>query len=255
MRRMMLTVMCCWILLIVCGDVFAQRPAGPPPGVPQISLGAGGMFSTTPYRGMDHDLIPLPFLFLEWNRFFIRGPGLGLHLYRSDAFSVDLLGRYRMEIYDADDSNYFRGMDDRDGTVEMGLALQWNLGIASLSLEGFSDILDEHGGQQYQLKIDKSFRFNRVFVTPSVGVSTQSQEYSDFAFGVTAREALPDRPEYELGWTVNWHTGVSIRAMINRRVMVILGANVELLDDEISDSPLVDRDILLSLRGGVSYRF
>jgi outer membrane protein len=68
-----------------------------------VALGFGRRFGQSPYTGIDNvsshenenatDLVPI--YYYEGKYLFSHGTSMGLHLWDSKRFSVDLLGRYR----------------------------------------------------------------------------------------------------------------------------------------------------------------
>ncbi|MCI5124619.1 MAG: MipA/OmpV family protein, partial [Candidatus Electrothrix sp. AR5] len=187
--------------------------------------------------------------------FCIRGTGAGIHVYQAEHLSIDLLGKYRFEAYEEGDSNSLIGMKERDGTVEAGLAVQWRLEQAVLSCRVFTDLLNEHGGQEINLRIKKPFRWRMLFVAPYLGVSLHSDSFSNYYYGVDASEAIAGRPEYELGWTANWQAGLALRVGLTQNIMINTLFGLKLLDQEITDSPIVDQDALFFGMAGIAFGF
>ena len=227
-----------------------------PRGVaPTFSLGTGAIFSTTAYQGADNNVIAIPLIMFSGEQFFIRGTGAGMHVYQDERLSVDLLGKYRFETYEEGDSASLIGIKDRHGTVEAGLAARWHLEQAVLSCRIFTDLLNEHGGHEINLRIKKPFRWRMLFVAPYLGVSLHSDNFSTYYYGVDPRETIAGRPEYELDRTANWQTGLALRVGLTRNIMVNTVFGLELLDQEIADSPIVDQDALFFGLIGIAFGF
>ena len=242
------------ILLICCtvkrGDA---RPGGGAP--PIFSLGTGAVFSTSPYQGADDKVIPVPLIMFSGEQFFIRGTGAGLHVYQDERFSLDLLGKYRFAAYEAGDSTYLSGMQDRDGTVEAGMAVDWRFEQVSLSCRVLTDLLNEHSGQEFDLRIKKAFRWRMLFFAPYLGVSLLSEDFSSYYYGVDAAEAEAGRPEYQLGWTANWQAGLSVRIGLSRNIMVNTLFGLEFLDQDIADSSIIEQENRFFSMIGLAYGF
>lgn len=178
-----------------------------------------------------------------------------MHLYQDEQFSVDLLGKYRFEAYEAGDSASLIGIKDRDGTVEAGLGADWRFEQVVLSGKVFTDLLDEHGGQEINLRLKKPFRWRMLFLAPYLGVSLRSDDFSTYYYGVDATETIAGRPEYELGWTTNWQAGLAIRVGLNQNIMLSTLFGLEILDQEIADSPIIDQDTQFFTMLGIAYGF
>ena len=237
--------------------VVSKAEAQPRGAAPVLSLGTGAVFSTTAYQGVDNEVIAIPVIMFSGEHFFIRGTGAGMHIYKNKDkhLSVDLLGKYRFEAYEEGDSDALIGMKERNGTVEAGLAAQWRLDQVMLSCRVFTDLLNEHGGQDLNFRIKKPFRWRMLFVAPYLGVSLQSDSFSNYHYGVEASEAIAGRPEYELGWTANWQAGLALRVGLTKNIMITTQFGLELLDQEITDSPIVDQNVLFSSMAGIAFGF
>ena len=97
------------------------------------------------------------------------------------------------------------------------------------------------------------------FGIPGLGSLTvdaiQSNDFSTYYYGVDSTEALAGWSEYDLDWTVNWQTGVTFRIGLNQNIMLNTVVGVELLDQDIADSPLVERDTRFFGMLGIAYGF
>ncbi|CAK8715117.1 hypothetical protein KKHLCK_04215 [Candidatus Electrothrix laxa] len=180
-----------------------------------------------------------------------------MHIYKNkdERLSVDLLGKYRFEAYEEGDSDALIGMKERDGTVEAGLAAQWRLEQAVLSCRVFTDLLNKHSGQEINLRIKKPLRWRMLFVAPYLGVSLHSDAFSNYYYGVDSSEVIVGRTEYELGWTTNWQAGLALRVGLTENIMITSLFGLELLDQEIIDSPIVDQEVLFFGMTGIAFGF
>lgn len=220
-----------------------------------LTLGLGAAFSGNPYRGADNEFIPLPLLTYEGERFFVRGLNVGYHLFNQNDLTLSLLGRYRMAGYDSGDSAFLQGMADRDGTLEAGLQASLTTSIGQFRATVLSDVLDEHRGQEGKLTFSKSFPMRNLFVSPSVSVIWQSGQLVDYYYGVRVTEAMIVRPAYQGDSSILIQFGLMANYMFNKHWSMSGRIAVTRLPDEISDSPIVEDDLVPSAFIGVGYRF
>lgn len=197
----------------------------------------------------------IPLLMLSGEQFFIRGTGAGVHVYQNGQLSVDLLGKYKFDAYKAGDSASLVGIKDRNGTVEAGVTVNWRFEQAVLSCKGFTDLLNEHGGQEINFRIRKPVRWRMLFFDPYLGISLLSDNFSTYYYGVDSTEAIAGRSEYDPGWTVNWQAGLALRVGLTRNIMFNTLFGLEILDHEITDSPIVDQDALFFGMAGIAFGF
>jgi MipA family protein len=248
--KIVLSLLLC--LNILSAEELEKRPKYK---VPNRSLGLVALYSTSPYQGQEDRTMIVPSIWYKTGGFFIRNTSLGFQVYEEDRFQIELLAKYHFEAYRESDSETLAGMDDRDATVEAGLKLQYKFDFSTVELSAYSDVLDNHSGQELELKIKKNWRWRFLSIDPYVGLSYFSNDYSNYYYGVRTKEATIERASYDLGQTFNWNTGISLRAGLNENVMLFTNFKVNFLDSKIDDSPIVDQDILFTAIIGVSYSF
>ncbi len=239
-----------------------KQAKGSPAGMQEFKdrrgfgLGLAVAYSDEPYRGMDDDVMPFPILRYRGKRFSALGPNLSyllLGLESPWSFSATLTPAF--DGYDADDSSFLDGMDDRDKTVEGGFEVEYDAKIADFSLAYKHDLLDQHDGYQVEAGIRRAWFLGRFIVSPSVSYNYWSEDRSDYYFGVRAEEATAVRPEYELDGTANWDAGVFASTDITPRVFALAGAGYTYYDDDIRDSPIVSADGKFRVFVGFGYMF
>ena len=239
------------------GDDAAETP--PPMDFQKrqgVGVGMAVSYSDEPYRGMGSDVQPFPILLYRGKRFAAFGPFLSYQLFGLDRpWAVKAVLSPSFDGYDSDDSNFLEGMDDRDMTAEGGLEVELETDLAEVGLAWKHDLLDEHDGYSIDLTLRKPLFFGRVLVAPSVSYVYDSDNRSDYYFGVRRDEATPDRPAYELDGTHNWQAGVLATTNLTRKVFAMAGANYTLFDDDIQDSPIVNQDGQYRVFVGFGYMF
>ncbi len=246
----------CLVLLVFTWSNSSFAAASSAGGRQQtFTLGLGAAFSSNPYRGADSEIIPLPLLTYERERFFVRGTNVGYHLYKQKDLTLSLLGSYRMAGYDSGDSAFLQGMADRDGTLEAGLQASLETSLGQFRATLLSDVLDEHNGHEAKLTFSKRFPLQNFFVSPSVSVIWQSGQLADYYYGVRATEATIARPAYQVDSSILMQLGLMMNYLFNERWSISGRIAVTRLADEISDSPIVEDDQVTSAFIGVGYRF
>ena len=235
-----------------CGAAHAQEAEDP-----IRAIGGGIGIVAEPYMELDDDIsfYPVPLLYLDGGRFSITGTTTSARVFKSDRWEVAAMADYRFGGYEADDSPVFVGMEDRNGTLELGGWVAFNIDEEIyLTAYAQQDVLDEHGG--FELRGQAAWSINphpATNITPSVGVSFRSEDLADYYYGVTEDEELlitdfagsgEDylRFAYAPGETMTPYIGISVRQALSRNWAVFLSAQHEFLPDEVEDSPIVDGD-------------
>lgn len=238
-------------------------PGGPggKEGGSSWGLGLAVGSSQEPYKGMDRETRALPLLNYEnrWFRFAglgaeVKLPRLGL----SETQSIDfrLVGKFNMDGYEAKDSAFLAGMDERKGGFWAGAKATWRSDIAQLSAEWTADASGHSKGQRFALTLEKNFRLGRqLMVTPRVGASWLDKKYVDYYFGVRSHEVLAGRVAHIGTSGTNAELGLRGLYMIDPHHSVFLDLGVTRLAKSIKASPLVDRSNENRVLMGYLYRF
>ena len=221
--------------------------------------GAGAVISLNPHKGIGTEARGIPLFFYQREKLSLYGPFVNYSLVKDEHWEVRGVARMRFEGYDPDDSRYLRGMDDREWTLELGGSLSRILGEARITADISTDVLNEHGGHEVRLSYNYDFRgpanIRNLMVTPSIGVTYRSSDLNDYYYGVRREEAIAGRPEYHVGDSVSLLTALRLNYMLNEQWSVMAMGAVHWLDDEITDSPIVEKNYAASVLLGIMYRF
>ena len=272
--RLLLTT----FLLSLCGIV----PAAAQPGLLQdidetvtglfgeaaFVAGAGVGITTLPYRDIDNgtEVFPIPLISYQSERFEFVGKTLEAELYETSGLAFSAVADWRFQGYDAKDSPYLSGMDDRKGTLEVGGRVKTDALGAQFSLTGLVDALSRHGG--YEVTAQASYELSSwrpLSLRPVGGVRYQSSSLSDYYFGVDPEEARivdcvqgpcdPSRPAYETGDAFVPFAGVVARQALSYKIALFAQADYAVLPDSQTNSPIVEDDGRFSLFVGAVYIF
>lgn len=244
------------ILSILIG-LLLSLPAAAQPGGPRNgwSLGVAVISSPEPYAGADNDLLVVPALSVTAGRFAFRGIAATWQIGEWGDFEAQALLRARFSGYDAEDSPFLEGMEDRRKSADLGLELTWERERFGLRLTPAVDALGRSDGAEVSLEAFVPFRFGPVRVEPRAGVSWESSDLADYYYGVRPDEARPGRPAYEPGSTLNTTAGLFVFSPLARRLAFQGFLKLDRLGSGIEDSPIVDDATALTAFGAVSYRF
>lgn len=216
------------------------------------TLGVGAIWNTEPYRGLDNEAWVFPTFTWRSGRFFVRETGLGFQMAGDESWSLDAFAELRFDGYDADDSDFLAGMDDRDGSLDAGVAVvRRSPTLGKFAFSVAHDTLDRHGGYQADVTWSKRTRFG----VPSVRVAFYSSSLADYYFGVEPNEARPGRPAYSPGGSMVLNANYTIGAPINDRWAWVGNVGADFYSSDISDSPIMEDSSRIFVFAGASYRF
>jgi MipA family protein len=257
------------LLIVFAFSPFAQAQSpkgetaadGPPAARPasdlRWSLGLGVISSPRPYVGVDNKITPIPLLELTYKNWYVQGIQAGYHFINTDKFTFDARVGFVFTSLDPDDSPELEGMNKRNPSVEAGFVFDWKPGKYRLSTSLYTDILGNSNGQQAATDLSRMWTFNRFQwgISPSIGVVWQSSNMVNYYVGVTPEEVRPGRPEFVGHSALNFRSGVFGFFHVTPRIRLTGLLRFQRLDNEISDSPIVDQSRGFFGLIGVTYQF
>lgn len=244
-------------LPLMAQDQPAEPAPVPTPSPIQWSLGIGGFSSPRPYVGAENSQIVAPLIEFTWKKVYVQGIQAGYRFFDDGKFALHARAGIVFNGLDPDDSPELEGMNKRRPSIEGGVVFDWKPGKYRLSSALSTDLLGRSYGQQASTDFSRTWTFNRYQwgFTPSVGLVWQSSNFVDYYYGVTPEEARPDRPPFEGHSVINFRSSLFGFFFINMRVRLVALIRVQRLDNEISDSPIVDQKRGIFGLVGLAYRF
>jgi outer membrane protein len=241
-------------------SLYAQSESAKPTPSPspfQWSLGLGFLSSPRPYVGAENSTFPAPLIELSYKKLYVQGIQAGCKLFDNGKFSADARVGIVFNGLDPEDSPFLEGMNKRRSTIEGGFIGAWKPGKYRLSGAVYTDLLGRYYGQQATIDFSRTWTFNRYQwgLTPSIGLVWQSSNFVDYYYGVTPEEARPDRPAFSGHAAINLNSSLFAYYYLNMRIRLTGYVRVQRLDNEISDSPIVDKARGIFGLLGITYRF
>ncbi len=221
----------------------------------------GVAFSTeqNPYAGAGNGALAYPFLTSfrdsaftdDW--FLIRDGGLGGRWVSDAGWELGVIARVQTLGLGNSETDDLLGVSDRKWTIEMGPTVGWRGWPVHIHWTTFFEPTDRHNGSISQLAISLPFEWSRGYLVPSIEVVHQSGDYADYYYSVTAAEVTVSRPEYIIGAATNMALRIRWGYALDDRWLLSGRLGAELLDERISNSPIVDRERIWSATVGLAY--
>ena len=228
-----------------------------------VGLGFGLRFGDSPYKGIENiasinndnssDLVPL-YLY-NGKRLFFHGTSAGVHLFDNSSISIDAIANYRFDRLEADADPFFQGIEDREQTIDGGLSISLKQPWGTLNAIAVTDLLSRHNGEEDRLNYSRDFRLWGLRFKPYASYIHQSADLLDYYYGVSANEANMLRPEYSASADEFWRLGLNTSYRLTPGWYLHANLAYETVSDSVRDSPLTDKDRLVSGFVGASYRF
>ena len=240
--------------LLAAPMAHAQADVDAAPAEPRWTLGLIAIERDAPYRQLDEDLLVVPLVRFEGERAYLRGLRGGFRLVERGPLEFSAFLQARGDGYEAKDSPFLAGMEDRRFSVDAGLALGWRVPrVGQFELSAATDLLDRSGGQEFEASWTGLARAGKWRILPSVAMRWQSSDLVDYYYGVRADEALPGRPAYAGDAAVLPELSVLATRPLGERWQFFARVGHTWLPSEITDSPLVDDDGRTSILLGLGY--
>lgn len=199
------------------------------------------------YRDYDRRVVLIPVIGYRGERLRVFGPFVSYDLYRAGALSLDARLAPRFQGFDDSDGDNFRGMDDREDSLDIGLGLKYARAGWSFELTGLRDALDRSNGSEWSAGVGRAFRAGRFRVEPALGVEYLDAEYVDYYYGVETAEATNFRPAYVGDSALNTRLGVTFATPAFLGGLTRIRISRTWFDSSIEDSPLTEDDADLSI--------
>jgi outer membrane protein len=235
-------------------DVKLYRPLGK---WGTMGLGLGVIARSSPYRDYNAGVFQvIPAITYNGERLQIFGPSVQLSILGSGKIRLATTGKYRIGVYDEDESDFLEGMGDRESTFMAGLALLAELpkGV-ELTIGYEHDVLDEIGGGTARFGLEKSFQFSVFRFSPDIGLNWTSSKIANYDFGVPKDKETIERPAYDLDDTVSFEASLGLFIDISRNWMMVVNVKSEFLGEEVTDSPIVTDDYVIKGFSAINYVF
>lgn len=220
-------------------------------------IGTKVIFRNEPYKDVDNKVLPLPYLVMRRGNFFIDGLKIGYRMAEGTSGNFDLIITPRLEGFDANDSAILNGMGDRNFTIDAGIAMVWKQGIFDFNLAVLNDISHESEGREVIASISHTYILTdkKLILTPNIGLKWQSENLVNHYYGVNHAQARPNRPAYNGESTMNYTASLELIYSLNKRSNLFIAVEHESLGDDVYDSPLVDKEQVISILLGYGWQF
>lgn len=220
-------------------------------GPPRWTLGLAAVVADSPYAGEGTRVIPFPLLGFRGEKFYFRGMSAGWDFVKNDSFEMSAVAKFRLDGFKVKDLGRtelaangvdYRLLEDRDQGLDLGLNAKWMGAAGELEAEVLADVADASGGQEVSLQYGYPFEVGNGRLSPSVGAKWLSKDSANYFYGTLDEEVARGVADYRPGSVVIPGVGVSYFRPLGEKWTLLGFAKYELLPDEITDSPFIERD-------------
>jgi len=209
------------------------------------------------YKGSDNSSYLYPYLTSfraaaltdDW---IVVGEGdLGFRYVNKTGWTLGAVGR--IQTTGLADNDLLVDIEERKWTLEIAPAIGYRGWPVHVNLKTYFEVTDRHQGTISQLEFSYPRGWDGGYLVPAIEFIHQSSDYSDYYYSVGDTETAPGRPAYEAGSASNFAIKIQWGYALSHRWLLSGRIRLEYLDDEITDSPITDRDKIWSASLGLAY--
>ena len=226
----------------------------------ELTIGAGPYLQSEPYKGVSTLVLPSPVIFFDnavvyarWSRFGVYFLGDKKEDY---SWGFSLTVQPRTLGYKASDSHYLNGMNDRDSTLEGGLAFSAQYKDSTyIEIMLLSDLLKKYNSWASQVEIGDRFKAGNFTFYPSVIILYQPRKFVDYYYGVKSSEARRNRPAYSPDGGFEFGVQTYIKYPLTKKLSAFFNMRADRIPNSAYNSPLVNNKFIYSGLASVMYTF
>ena len=217
----------------------------------------GGAVDTESQRYKQADALSVslqPYIAYEWENLHIGVDDVSYDFFATSALSLTLMVEPRWSPADEEDSPIFAGLD-RDDAIEAGIALDYVL-VEDLVSQWywqshyFQDVSSVYKGEYATTELGYQREYAHHTLDVSFGLSHQSAELNQYLYGVSLSEKNSNRPAFNAKSSVHSFVEFGINYQFMNRSLLVTKLNIDMLDDDLKKSPLLEDTFQVSVLFG-----
>ena len=224
----------------------------------ELTIGAMGAYASSPYKDYDDRFLPIPLVSYEDERFFVRGAGAGVHIWKDATHELSVGLSYLPHEFDngRTDDRRLKKLDNRHAGLNVDLLYQMKGEWGAASLKVSRDIIGNSDGFSGDLAYRYPLVYGKLSVNPGVGVVWESEKQLDYYYGVSDRESRKSGlKSYDPGNGFSPYLSLNAGYALTENWSLTAGGKITFLSSEIKDSPMVDDSYRVEAFVGVAYSF
>lgn len=224
----------------------------------ELSVGAVGSVSISPYKSYDVQVLPFPFITYKDDRFYVKGSSLGVHLYKDERHEVSVGASYLgLEFRPSrTDNRALKHLDKRRSTLMADASYSFVSKIGLFRAQIGRDVLGFSDGYLASASMHVPWITDTFVIMPGAGVQWASSKHNDYYFGVSRKEAnRSGLNRYQVGRTFSPFATLEAKYKLSECWDLVAKGKVEYLNGRIKHSPMVGKSYAASFMAGVQYNF
>ncbi|MCS3602647.1 outer membrane protein [Buttiauxella sp. BIGb0471] len=222
------------------------------------SLGAAALVTPNLYKGDQDRVYPVPMVGYEGDNFYLRGLTAGYYLWNDQTDKLSITAYYSPLFFRAKDSDLhsMRQLSNRKATLMAGLSYAHYTQYGFLRTVLAGDTLDNSNGITWDTAWLYRYTTDRLTLTPGIGITWSSENQNEYYYGVSKNESARsglNSYDPDDSWAPYVELSVNYKLTENWNVFG-MGRYIRLAD-EVTNSPMVDKEWTGVLMTGITYSF
>jgi len=235
-------------------SIFAQE------STQKVTIGLGAYVQTQPYTDVQAIIVPSPVIFFDNSLFYIRWSRAGIYFLgdktENYAWGFSLTAQPRPFGYKPSDATALQDLDERETTFEGGLAFSATTDGKYIEIMALTDLLKRYESWLVKAEIGDKYRYENFTFYPSFVVSYQSDDFMNYYYGITEKEAKRTAYNYykaDAGFQLGAQT--YIEHPLSQNLSVLLNFRADLLPQSAQKSPIIENNLIYSGLASLIYTF
>lgn len=224
----------------------------------ELSIGAVGAVTFSPYKSYDTVVMPLPFVTYKGDHFFIKGTSLGAYLFKNENHELSVGASYLgLEFKPRrTDEQPLKQLDKRRSTMLADVSYSYVSKFGLIRAQLAQDVLGNSNGMLGNLSLHVPWITDCFVIMPGVGVQWASSNHNEYYYGISGKEsARSGLKRYDPGHTFAPYLTLEAKYSLTERWDLVAKGKVEYVPGKIQDSPMVGKNFAGSVMAGVQFNF
>ena len=223
-----------------------------------VSVGLGGFWQSSPYKGHDDTFLPVPLVHYEGERFYVRGLDAGVHLWKNENHEISFGIAYASLAFDSGktDDRRLERLNDRYSTLNAYLQYGLKTDYGRAGVRVLRDVIGNSDAFSAEAYYKYPFMLGPVYLSPGAGIRWESKEQLDYYYGISSRESRKSGLDaYTPSGGVSPFLSLEAVWRFAENWSLMASGRVAFLSKEITDSPMVDDKQIFTTTIGLKYTF
>ncbi|TKI04482.1 MipA/OmpV family protein [Martelella alba] len=223
-----------------------------------ISLGAAGFASVSPYAVTRGDRSVWPVLNYDDDHWYIQGDDAGRYLINDDRNELKLKVFYFDQSFKASRGNNaaLRRLNDRRATAMAGMSYQRTTFLGAFHIQVAGDILNNSQGITANIAYLNLMKWGMLTMIPEIGLDGANAQQSRYYYGISSAESRRSGLDtYRPSANATPYISLTADYQFTPLWDTYASARSNFLPAEVRNSPMVNRNRTYAFSVGINYNF